>query len=263
MEQLFARSGFQAFMFVGAIVIGLLSKWRPENEVLMIRAIVLLALVAIGAFVLKLIFDFIRPQSREQATRDARNLKAQQWPDEAQVRVARGFMILGLLIYMAYHFLDGFVIRGEGAARRVDEILLVRTWVSATIVGFWVFSFADLFRRNYVVVITAAVLIAGAGVGLMLFLAGPDVHFYYEGFIQVIAFAAFAFRLPPRPLALVCGFMMITFVSVSLFQAWNGLTINMTDSQQAVFANNLVSLVTFVTLSLIASAALRPRIPMV
>jgi hypothetical protein len=258
METLFARTSFQAFLFAGAVITGLFAKFRPENEVLMIKTILVITILAIAAFVLKLVLDYLKPESRENAIKDALLLKAEAWPDEKQIKVARGFMVLGLVIYLGYHFLDGVVILDENASLRVARILDVRMCVSAVIAGFWVLSFTNWFRNHYVRVVTFAILIAGAGIGLMLYYAGPQVHFYYQGFIQVIAFAAFAFRLPPRPLAWICAFMMCLFVIISGFQIWDGEKFDLSDKQQqAVLANNLVSLVTFVTLALIASAALR------
>jgi hypothetical protein len=259
-ETLFARAGFQAFIFAGGICILLAGRARPQNDVLVIYAISAISILAILAFVVNLFIQMLNKPEPEPTATLAQTPPA--WPDDQQIRISRGFMILGLLIYLAYHFLDGFVILTPDAPRRVEEILFIRIAVGGVIALFWVLSFTPWFRTHYVALVTIAITIAGIGVGAMLYIAGPEVHFYYEGFIQVIAFAAFAFKLPPRPLAFVCALMMTLYAGVSLHQVWDGQSLSiqsfsLSREQQAIFANNLVALLTFVTLAMVASSALK------
>jgi hypothetical protein len=263
---LFANTRFQVFMFVGGISMLLADLAGDKNGALTIYAITSISVLAILVFVVHLILEFFKGKRSTSSSADLRAQPPSAWPDDNQIRVARGFMILGLLIYLGYHFLDRFVIVGENAALRVEQILGIRLTVSGIIVLFWLLSFHSVFKSKYVSIVTVAITIAGIGIGAMLYIAGREVHFYYEGFIQVIAFAAFAFRLPPRPLAFICGLMMCLYAGVSLFQSWDGRGFSLTAlsidrEQQAIIANNLVSLVTFVTLSLIASSALQARVP--
>jgi hypothetical protein len=260
-ESLFAKSGFQAFLFTGATILVIRSlataPLEPALQARTIDRIVLLALAAMVAFVVALVVRAIRgPETSTKGVTPAET--PESWPTMRDVRITRGFMLLGILIYMAYHFLDGFVLLKNPAL--VAEILRLRLLVSACIVLVWLASllFVNWFRAHYVLVIGGTTALAGLGVAAMMLLAGPEIHFYYEGFIQVIAFAAFAFRLPPKALAWECALLMSLYVTIAIHQAAQQ-RFDVPQAQQAVLLNNLVSLVTFVTLALSASAALGRR----
>jgi hypothetical protein len=258
-ETLLARTRFQAFLFAGGVIsifyslAGQTSDQAARDRI--IDRIFLTSLVAMAIFVLALILQAIRPVAGIANDLGARpNPDVQAWPTPQDVRLARGFMVLGLLIYMGYHFLDGFVI---DLPAKVLTVLYIRIGVSTMIGTLWLLSFTDLFRRHYVVIVTAATSLAGAGIGAMMLEAGPRVHFYYQGFIQVIAFAAFAFRLPPTFLACECAFLLSLYTGIVAYQIWQpGIGFIMERELQAAVVNNFVSLVTFVTLALTASIAL-------
>lgn len=260
MEALFARTTFQAFLFAGAVIIGLFRIYDPSSSVLVIQSVVLIATCAIAAFVIHLIIQAFREQPSSSPENNATQSSSEEpWPDTYQVRVARGFILLGLIIYIGYSALDAFVIIDDQAAERISLIFYIRISVSIVILSFWLMSFFSFFRKHYVSIVTTAITIAGIGVGAMLYVAGPAVHFYYQGFVQVIAFAAFAFRLPPRPLAWECVFLLLLYGVIAFYQSLDDGVLTDDRAQQAVIANNLVSLVTFVVLALVASAALHRR----
>jgi hypothetical protein len=259
MEYLFGKSGFQGFLFVGGVIVALVKLWTPENDRFVIWSIVVFAAAALVAFGVHMFL--LANNARYQAAAEAakRGPPGSEWPNRYDIRVARGFMIFGLLIYLGYHFLDAFVVTGEGHAERIAYILQIRTGVSVFIGFVYVLSFFEWFQRSYVGVVTFAVTVAGLGVGAMLYLAGPDIQFYYEGFIQIIAFAAFAFRLPWRPVAFVCLLMLVLYTGVTAALHWQSGWLNLLLKQQAEIANNLVSLLTFTVLAIVASAALHPH----
>ena len=259
MEYLFGRSGFQGFLLVGGLVVGLVRLGAPEHDSYVIWSIVAFAASALVIFAAHMVMLAGNPRYQAAAEAARGDSMEGEWPSRYDVRVARGFMIFGLLIYMGYHFLDVYVVTGEGRTQRISWILQIRAGISVFIGFLWALSFFEWFRRSYVGVVTFAVTVAGIGVGAMLFLAGPEIHFYYEGFIQIIAFAAFAFRLPWRAVAFVCLLMVLLYSSVTAAMHWETGWWNLVPSLQAEIANNLVSLLTFTVLAIVASAALHPQ----
>lgn len=258
MESLFAKTKFQVFLFCGGAIVAIAKLVRPENDAIAIYGIVAISIFAIIAFMFHIFLLATNAAYRAQDETFQRTLTTTAWPSPYDVKVARGFMIFGLLIYLGYHFLDGFVITGPEKQRVVNQLLDIRVGVSMLIGLFWAISFSDWFRRHYVGAITFAVTVAGIGVGAMLYFVGSEIQFYYEGFIQVIAFAAFAFRLPLKPLVFICFLMFFLYFGVSVSQLWPGSSFNPGERQQAEFANNVVALLTFIVLALIASSTLHP-----
>ena len=257
-EALFAKTRFQAFVFAGGVIMVLysLAEKDPTHSTKVADRIVWVSLAAMFVFVIALIINAIWPGRGPSSQPERPALAAADtWPNDRDIRFARGFMVLGLLIYIGYHFLDGFVMVESPAA--VGEILRIRIAVSVVIALLWLISFSAWFRRHYVPVVTFGTFVAGLGVAAMMFIAGNDVHFYYEGFIQVIAFAAFAFRLPPRPLAWECALLLLIYGAIVFSQNWQpGQGFVVSQEMKAVLANNVVSLVTFVALAITGSVAL-------
>ena len=252
-ESLFARSKFQAFLFAGGVIIVLAGLSSNETQERVIDGIVLIALSAMVLFALALIIHWFHRES--DPSTDPKNTVTPNlpaWPTAYDVRIARGFMLLGMLIYIGYYFLDRFVVELQ---IDVQRLLYIRVAVSIVIMLVWLSSFTSWFQRNYVSIITATTSIAGIGVGAMMYVVGPLVQFYYGGFIQVIAFSAFAFRIPPRPLAWQCALLLTLYTCVCAYRSWvPGIGLDLDRAQQAILLNNLVSLATFVILALVASS---------
>jgi hypothetical protein len=136
----------------------------------------------------------------------------------------------------------------------------IRLGEAAMLVGVWILSLFPLFRRHYVPIIATATCFAGLGIAGMVYLEGRDLEFYYEGFIQVLAFSAFAFRLPTKALALVSAVLLALYGAGGVYPLWR---VGIDAKAQAIVINNCVSLLTFVVLALSVSAATHTVAPKV
>ena len=250
----------QIFLFALAVIMVISSGRQPDEPLPagVIDRVVLIALAAMFVFVIGIIVNGIVEKKRPPNSPDVVT-PSPEWPSREDMPIVRAFIIMGALIYIGYHFLDATVLdpNDRDYANDLRQILYVRSGGTLMILTMWCVSFAQVFHRHYVAIVSTVAFIAGLGIAAMMFIAGPSVHFYYEGFVQVIAFAAFAFRLPPMALAWLCAGLLGAYGATVAWQMSPGGGGPVSPSMKAAVINNIVSLSTFVALALAASLAMK------
>jgi hypothetical protein len=246
---------FQPFIFA-LLVIKILADLKadyPGNPI--VNSITVIAVCALIVFILSTIIGGLRGSQNAKSDEDELRKAAVQLKNELQI--FRGFLLLGALIYLVYHYLDRIVLDVGSPSYESDlrQIMWIRVIFTAVVVGVYMSSATNWFLQNRDKIVSICLALATIGIALMLFIAGPKTQFYYHGLVQVIAFSAFAFRIPLRSLVGICCLTLALYLSVFGYQVKTD-ELSLDDSVViAVFANNMVALFTFIILAVSATYA--------
>ena len=125
-----------------------------------------------------------------------------------QVRLA---VLLGFFLYTVFAALDWYVSPGH-----IRELWLVRLVVSTLIFACFTFTYAPAFRRYHDVALFVAMLIAGAGLVVMITIIDvPGGFVYYAGLLLVLMFAPLI-RLSITRALIASTLIIIVFLGAAL-----------------------------------------------